>query len=200
MMLRVALTTAAFIAISGATPAFAQLYGQESYGRRPFWEQQPRGRQQWRNDYYDDWGYGGDYRRTPITRSGGARPAIGAVAPPKVRFESNYAPNSIVIDSEGRMLYYVLSSTEAYQYPISVGREGFSWTGTEAVSRKQAWPDWHPPKEMIARDPRLPDKMTGGLKNPLGAMALYLATRSIASTAPTTRTASAARLHQAASA
>ena len=42
------------------------------------------------------------------------------------------------------------------------------------ISRQQAWPDWHPPKEMIARDPRLPDKMTGGLKNPLGAQALYL--------------------------
>ena len=72
------------------------------------------------------------------------------------------------------MLYFILSPTEAYQYPISVGREGFSWTGTEVISRKQEWPDWHPPEEMIARDPRLPDKMTGGIKNPLGAMALYL--------------------------
>ena len=72
------------------------------------------------------------------------------------------------------MLYFILSPTEAYQYPISVGREGFSWTGTEVISRKQEWPDWHPPKEMIARDPRLPDKMTGGIKNPLGALALYL--------------------------
>ena len=96
------------------------------------------------------------------------------VAPPKVAFRSNFAPNSIVIDSGGRSLYYVLSATEAYQYPISVGREGFSWSGTEVISRQQAWPDWHPPKEMIARDPRLPDKMTGGLKNPLGALALYL--------------------------
>jgi hypothetical protein len=42
------------------------------------------------------------------------------------------------------------------------------------VSRKQAWPDWYPPAEMRERDPSLPEKMTGGLKNPLGAMALYL--------------------------
>jgi lipoprotein-anchoring transpeptidase ErfK/SrfK len=27
---------------------------------------------------------------------------------------------------------------------------------------------------MIARDPRLPDKMTGGIRNPLGALAIYL--------------------------
>ncbi len=96
------------------------------------------------------------------------------MAPPKVPFHSNFAANSIVIDSAGRTLYFILSPSEAYQYPISVGREGFSWTGTEVISRQQAWPDWHPPKEMIARDPRLPDKMTGGLKNPLGALALYL--------------------------
>lgn len=174
MISRVALAAAAFIAIGETTPASAQLYGQwDGYGRRPFWEQQPRSRQQWRNDSYDDWGNSAE-RRSPITRSGGARPAIAPAAPPKVAFNSSYPVGSIVIDSEGRMLYYVLSPTQAYQYPISVGREGFSWTGTETVSRKQAWPDWHPPKEMIARDPRLPNKMTGGLKNPLGAMALYL--------------------------
>ncbi len=122
----------------------------------------------------DQWGNGGDYRRSPIVRSGGARPALAPQAPPKVHFQSNFPANAIVIDSEGRMLYFILSPTEAYQYPISVGREGFSWTGTEVISRKQEWPDWNPPKEMIARDPRLPDKMTGGIKNPLGALALYL--------------------------
>ena len=143
------------------------------FGRQRFWEPRSRSRQ-WRNDYGDQWGYGGDYRRSPITRSGGARPASPPQAPPKVHFQSNFPANSIVIDSEGRMLYFILSPTEAYQYPISVGREGFSWTGTEVISRKQEWPDWNPPKEMIARDPRLPDKMTGGIKNPLGALALYL--------------------------
>ena len=61
----------------------------------------------------------------------------------------------------------------AYEYAISVGREGFNWTGSETVSRKQEWPDWHPPAEMRERDRSLV-KMTGGLKNPLGAMALYL--------------------------
>ena len=66
------------------------------------------------------------------------------------------------------------SPTEALRYPISVGREGFSWTGAETISRKAEWPDWHPPEEMRWRDPRLPEKMTGGVKNPLGAMALYL--------------------------
>lgn len=108
-------------------------------------------------------------------RDGGPRPAIAPQAPPIVPWRyAGYAPGSIIIDSGGRKLYFVLPGNRAFQYPISVGREGFAWAGTEKISRKQAWPDWHPPAEMRKRDPKLPIKMTGGLKNPLGAMALYL--------------------------
>ena len=94
--------------------------------------------------------------------------------PRTVSFPCSYAVGSIVIDTKGRQLFLVQSPTEALRYPISVGREGFSWTGAETISRKAEWPDWHPPEEMRWRDPRLPEKMTGGIKNPLGAMALYL--------------------------
>jgi lipoprotein-anchoring transpeptidase ErfK/SrfK len=107
-------------------------------------------------------------------RSGGARPVIAAVTPPIVAFPHAFTANSIVIDTGERKLYYVLAGQRAYEYRIGVGREGFNWAGTEAISRKQAWPDWHPPAEMRERDPSLPEKMTGGIKNPLGAMALYL--------------------------
>lgn len=107
-------------------------------------------------------------------RDGGGRPEIVPVAPPVVPFPHDYAANTIVIDSEAKQLYYVLPGRQAYAYVISVGREGFDWFGTEAVSRKQEWPDWHPPAEMRERDPSLPAKMTSGLRNPLGAMALYL--------------------------
>jgi lipoprotein-anchoring transpeptidase ErfK/SrfK len=118
-------------------------------------------------------GHGRAGRRGDV-REGGPRPAIAAVAPATIAFPHSFAANSIVIDVGERKLYYVLSDNRAYAYPIGVGREGFGWTGTEPVSRKQAWPDWHPPPEMRERDPSLPEKMTGGLKNPLGAMALYL--------------------------
>ncbi len=40
--------------------------------------------------------------------------------------------------------------------------------------RKQEWPDWYPPPEMIARQPYLPRVMVGGPGNPLGARALYI--------------------------
>jgi len=174
MVLRVALAVFAVAAAAWLTPASAQWFPQwEQDGREPFWEDRGRG---WgsQQPYGDDWGYEDDYYREPVVRSGGGRPHIEPVAPEKVAFKNNFAPNSIVIDSAGRRLYFVLSPTEAYRYPISVGREGFSWTGAEVISRRQEWPDWHPPKEMIARDPRLPDKMSGGIRNPLGALALYL--------------------------
>ena len=64
--------------------------------------------------------------------------------------------------------------TQALRYRISVGREGFTWTGTEAISKVVNWPDWYPPEEMRERDPSLPEHMSGGLRNPLGAKALYL--------------------------
>ena len=111
-----------------------------------------------------------------LIRDGGPRPDIAPQAPVVVAFPYDYPTSSIVIDASGRRLYYVLGNKQAYMYPISVGREGFDWTGTETISRKQAWPDWHPPQEMRQRDPQLPEKMTGGTRNPLGAMALYLGT------------------------
>lgn len=107
-------------------------------------------------------------------RDGGPRPDIAPKAPPLVAFAHNFPANSIVINTGGRKLYYVLENNRAYEYPVAVGREGFNWTGTEVVSRKQAWPDWHPPAEMRERDPSLPEKMNGGIRNPLGAIALYL--------------------------
>ena len=60
------------------------------------------------------------------------------------------------------------------RYGIGVGREGFTWSGTERVTKMAEWPDWTPPEEMIVRQPYLPRFMAGGDTNPLGARALYL--------------------------
>ncbi len=40
--------------------------------------------------------------------------------------------------------------------------------------RKTEWPDWHPPAEMVARQPYLPRMVAGGPGNPLGARAMYI--------------------------
>jgi lipoprotein-anchoring transpeptidase ErfK/SrfK len=110
----------------------------------------------------------------PIGKDGGPQPIVQATAPPIVAFSAQYAPGSIVIDTGARKLYFVRGSMSAFAYPIGVGREGFSWTGTEKVSRVADWPDWYPPAEMRKRKPELPERMLGGLNNPLGAKAIYL--------------------------
>lgn len=112
-------------------------------------------------------------QKYPPQLDGGPRPAIAGAAPPVVKFHG-HAPGTVVIDTAGKALYYVLSSSSAYRYPISVGRVGFTWTGTQKISRVASWPDWRPPQEMKERQPGLPDVMTGGIRNPLGAKALYL--------------------------
>ncbi len=110
----------------------------------------------------------------PKYMDGGEKPVIQPEKPPIVYLDKNEAPGTIIVDTGGRMLYYVLPGTRAYAYPISVGREGFEWTGTERISRIASWPSWTPPPEMRQRQPGLPITVSGGLINPLGAKALYL--------------------------
>lgn len=110
----------------------------------------------------------------PAFMQGGEKPEIAPEKPPVVYIDKNEEPGSIIIDTAGRKLYYVLPGKQAYAYPISVGRDGFTWTGTERISRVASWPTWTPPPEMRQRQKGLPVTVTGGLINPLGARALYL--------------------------
>jgi len=91
-----------------------------------------------------------------------------------VNFPGQYAPGTIVVSTTERRLYLVLPGGKAMRYAIGVGREGFEWAGTKTISRKQEWPDWRPPVEMLQRRPDLPRYMAGGPENPLGARAMYL--------------------------
>jgi lipoprotein-anchoring transpeptidase ErfK/SrfK len=91
-----------------------------------------------------------------------------------VDYNTSEPAGTIVIDTSNTYLYLVRGGGKAMRYGIGVGREGFTWAGTERVSRMADWPDWHPPAEMIERQPYLPRFMAGGEGNPLGARALYL--------------------------
>ena len=91
-----------------------------------------------------------------------------------VAFDTHEAPGTIVIDTGNTALYYVLGQGRAVRYGVGVGREGFTWSGVQTISRKAEWPDWYPPVEMIARQPYLPRFVAGGPGNPLGARAMYL--------------------------
>jgi len=95
-----------------------------------------------------------------------------------VDFYEPMEAGSILIRTSERRLYYVLSSNKAIMYPVGVGREGFTWSGQNKITRKATWPDWHPPKVMIEREAKrghvIPAFMPGGPENPLGARALYI--------------------------
>ena len=93
-----------------------------------------------------------------------------------VNYSTREAAGTIIIDTPNTYLYYVLPGGQAIRYGIGVGRDGFTWSGVQSVTKKAEWPDWTPPPEMIARQPYLPRFMAGGPGNPLGARAMYLGT------------------------
>jgi lipoprotein-anchoring transpeptidase ErfK/SrfK len=103
----------------------------------------------------------------------------GSVLPERLRrtvvsLDTREAPGTIIIDTGSTVLYYVLGQGRAIRYGVGVGREGFTWSGVQTISHKAEWPDWHPPAQMIARQPYLPRFVAGGPGNPLGARAMYL--------------------------
>jgi lipoprotein-anchoring transpeptidase ErfK/SrfK len=138
--------------------------------------------------YYEDGEYGyesvdPDVERLP-RRLAGPPSTLGAgesrrTMDPKfarttVRYDGPEPANSIVINTRTRYLYLVQGDGTAIRYGVGVGKEGFTWKGTQKISAKREWPDWHPPAEMRERRPELPVMMAGGPDNPLGARALYL--------------------------
>ena len=91
-----------------------------------------------------------------------------------VSYSTREAPGTIIIDTPNTYLYLVLGHGQAMRYGIGVGRDGFTWSGVQTITKKAEWPAWTPPPEMIARQPYLPRHMAGGPGNPLGARAMYL--------------------------
>src|SRR3984893_3053880 len=103
----------------------------------------------------------------------------GSVVPERLRrtvgaFGTRDARGTVILDAANTALYYVLGQVRAIRYGVGVGRDGFTWSGVQTISRKAEWPDWYPPAEMVARQPYLPRFVAGGPGNPLGARAMYL--------------------------
>lgn len=102
------------------------------------------------------------------------RPQASAIPREIVSFDEKHAPGTIIVNSKERRLYFVLPEGKAIRYGVGVGRPGFEWAGSHAISNKREWPDWTPPAQMLKRRPDLPRHMAGGPENPLGARAMYL--------------------------
>ena len=113
---------------------------------------------------------------SPVASSTNAG-AVASVSPiPReiVDYDGREKPGTIIVNSPERRLYLVLDDGKALRYGVGVGRPGFEWGGVKTISRKQEWPGWTPPSQMLKRRPDLPRFMAGGIKNPLGARAMYL--------------------------
>jgi lipoprotein-anchoring transpeptidase ErfK/SrfK len=113
------------------------------------------------------------FNNTP-SNAGGGRAAATPIPREEVAYEGKHRPGTIVVDAKERRLYLVLPQNRALKYGVGVGRPGFEWGGTKAVTRKAEWPSWTPPAQMLKRRPDLPRFMPGGPENPMGARALYL--------------------------
>ena len=103
------------------------------------------------------------------------QPVASPIRRETVQFDGRERPGTIVIRTSERRLYYVLPDHQALKYGVGVGRPGFAWAGVTHIANKREWPDWTPPPQMLKRRPDLPRHMDGGIDNPLGARAMYLA-------------------------
>jgi lipoprotein-anchoring transpeptidase ErfK/SrfK len=108
------------------------------------------------------------------SNAGGGRAAATPIPRETVTYSGPYRPGTIVVNAKERRMYLVLDNGKALKYGVGVGRPGFEWGGTKTVTRKQEWPSWTPPAQMLKRRPDLPRFMPGGPENPMGARALYL--------------------------
>lgn len=95
-----------------------------------------------------------------------------------VDYDGAHPAGTIIVNTSERRHYYTLGNGKAIKYGVGVGKEGFTWAGTNRITRKAEWPGWTPPPQMIRREAAkgriLPAHMEGGPENPLGARALYI--------------------------
>ena len=64
-----------------------------------------------------------------------------------VSYATREAPGTVIIDTPNTYLYYVLGGGQAIRYGIGVGRDGFTWSGVQSVTKKAEWPDWTRPRK-----------------------------------------------------
>jgi lipoprotein-anchoring transpeptidase ErfK/SrfK len=91
-----------------------------------------------------------------------------------VHYQHEEMPGTIIVDTKHYFLYSTFENNTALRYGVGVGKEGFKWYGRAQINRKEVWPGWTPPPEMLLRRPELPKHMNGGPDNPLGPRAMYL--------------------------
>jgi lipoprotein-anchoring transpeptidase ErfK/SrfK len=91
-----------------------------------------------------------------------------------VNYHRKEAPGSVVVETAGPFVYYVMPGGKAIRYGATVGEAGQAWSGVATVGRKEEWPGWTPTADEKRRLGPLPSYVEGGARNPMGARGLYL--------------------------
>jgi lipoprotein-anchoring transpeptidase ErfK/SrfK len=98
----------------------------------------------------------------------------------EVDYPSSERPGTIVVDTTTRHLYLILGHDRAMRYGVGIGRMGYAWKGRGVIQYKREWPRWTPSDNYVAEKPEMKmfsasyGGLVGGIKNPLGARALYI--------------------------
>jgi len=71
----------------------------------------------------------------------------------EVWYDGKEPPGTVVNDTPNHFLYLVQGEGRAIRYGIGVGRPGFTWSGTHAISRKKEWPDGRRPMKCSSGSP-----------------------------------------------
>ena len=88
---------------------------------------------------------------------------------------NGYSAGTIVIKTNERRLYYVISEGQALRYRVGVGKAGMAWAGTSSIDGKYIKPAWQAPDSIRKDYSRLPPVVPGDSpSNPMGAAALTL--------------------------
>ena len=88
---------------------------------------------------------------------------------------NGYSAGTIVIKTNERRLYYVISEGQALRYRVGVGKAGMAWAGTSSIDGKYIKPAWQAPESIRKDYAKLPPVVPGeSPSNPMGAAALTL--------------------------
>src|SRR5437588_525577 len=68
-----------------------------------------------------------------------------------VDYQRREGPGTIVVDTDARLLYFVMPGGKAIRYGVTVGEEALAWSGVARVGKKSEWPDWIPTPEIQER-------------------------------------------------
>jgi lipoprotein-anchoring transpeptidase ErfK/SrfK len=93
-----------------------------------------------------------------------------------IDYPSQAQPGTVVVNTFWHWLYFTLGNNKAVRFGIGTGKYG-DWKGETVVGRMEKWPIWTPTPDHLKRRPDLIqyiNGMPGGLKNPMGARAIYL--------------------------